>query len=173
MSRTVPGYTWRHAMYSVPFLSVASAVRQHGQASPMSTRTRGAHVLPPSVERVIHAADASCPVPCMLWLMPDISPICAIDPALESGLSASDLPSQETKTVPFAATCSAWKLCDPKIAPSVTVTGALHVFPPSCDDTRRRAERGKRSPGTTLPMVYAANRPPSGAYASLGGASPC
>src|SRR3954469_8048211 len=73
---------------------------------------------------------------------------------------------------PSAAACSAWKLCEPNTSPSVTVTGAVQVFPSSLDVTTRSAERGKRCPGTSLPTMYTATSEPSGAYASFGGDSP-
>ena len=53
-SRMFPGKTWRHPMNTVPSRDDASAVRQHGHDSPVSTRTGGDQVAPRSIDRVIH-----------------------------------------------------------------------------------------------------------------------
>jgi hypothetical protein len=117
---------------------------------------------------VIQDADLVCDMPAIPDIpgIPDMPPADTDFVAAEAvdELSLSGPPSHDTYTVPSRATWSASKLCDPNTDPSVTVTAAVHVFPPSADRMSRNADRGKRSPGTILPTVYTAYSEPSGAY---------
>jgi len=104
---------------------------------------------------VIHDVDtpwAACGFPCCI----ETIFISGIDACSAIVASFSGLPSHDTYTSPFGATCSAWKLCDPNTAPSVTVIGELQLFPLSVEVTMRNAESGNRSSGTSFPTVYTA-----------------
>src|SRR5690606_12654708 len=97
-------------------------------------------------------------------------------PSTERRSHTADTPavldSQAAYRRPESPASSAWKLCEPKASPSLTLTGALHVAPPSTLRAYRSALWGNRAP-TSRPTVYNACTVPSGPATTCGGASPC